>query len=70
LKIGQQLEEIAEQVGGTINSNPLTVLNILSIHNKKVADLLDMVPDDANPNHPLFKQYKQDGEGLLKMLVS
>jgi hypothetical protein len=51
LKIGQQLEEIAEQVGGTINSNPLTVLNILSIHNKKVADLLDMVPDDANPNH-------------------
>lgn len=69
LNIGKQLREIAEQTGGRINTNPAIVLNILSQHNDKIDLLLKTVPGDADINDPVFQQYKQEGQELLRQLV-
>ncbi len=70
LNIGKQLAKIAEEIGGWINNEPKVVLNILSRHDKKVSELLKAIPDDADLNHPIFKDYKEKGEELLRQLVT
>jgi hypothetical protein len=46
------------------------ILNVLSRHDKKVADLLQNAADEADINHPVFMQYKHEGQELLKQLVT
>lgn len=70
LNIGKELKEIAEQTAGRINTNPAMVLNILSRHDAKIDLLLKTVPGDADIHHPVFQQYKQEGQELLKQLVT
>jgi hypothetical protein len=70
LNIGKQLANIAEEIGGQINNEPKVVLTILSRHDKKVSELFKVVPDDADLNHPIFKDYKEKGQELLRQLVT
>lgn len=70
LKIGYQLAKYAEEINGRINIEPSIVLTILSTHNKKISELFKAVPEDADLNHPIFKDYKEKGQELLKQLVT
>jgi len=70
LNIGEQLATIAAAIGGRINDDPLIVLSILSKHDTKVSELFKAVPDDADLNHPIFKEYKEKGQELLRQLVT
>jgi hypothetical protein len=70
LNIGEQLVKNAEEIGGRINIEPSVVLTILSRHNKKVSKLFEALPEDADLNHPIVKDYKEKGQELLKQLVT
>ena len=70
LNIGKQLAKIAEEIGGRIINEPNVVLTILSRHDKKVSELFNIVPEDADLNHPIFKDYKEKGKELLRQLVT
>jgi hypothetical protein len=70
LNIGQLLRQIASNVEGRLNTNIPQVLSILSQHDKNIRDLLSNVPGDADINHPVFKQYEQKGQDLLRRLVT
>lgn len=70
LNIGGQLAKIAEEIGGRINNEPPEVLTILSRQGEKISELFKAVPDDADLNHPIFKDYKEMGKELLRLLVT
>ncbi|MDX2046891.1 MAG: CPCC family cysteine-rich protein [Chitinophagaceae bacterium] len=70
LNIGKQIKKIAEQTSGRVNTNPAMALNILSRYDQKIEGLLETVPDDADIDHPVFKQYKKEGQELLRQLVA
>lgn len=70
LNIGEQLATIAAAIGGRINDDPLIVLSILSDHDTKVSKLFKAVPDNADLNHSIFKEYKEKGQELLRQLVT
>ena len=70
LNIGEQIARIAEEIGGRINNNPSIVLTILSKHDTKVSEIFKAVPEDADLNHPIFKEYKEKGQELLRQLVT
>ena len=58
------------EVGGSINTNPSTVLAILSQHDETIHELIKNFPDEGDLSHPIAKQYYQKGEDLLMQLVS
>lgn len=70
LNIGKQLKEIATNMGGQLNLDIPQVLRILSQHGIHIRNILARVPDDADTNHPVFKQYEQEGQDLLRQLVT
>lgn len=70
LRIGRQLKEIAEKVDGEINTDPKSILEMLSGHEKSIGEILNKIPDEANLNHPLVNQYNLAGQELLKSLVT
>jgi hypothetical protein len=70
LLIGKKLKEIVETSGGEINASPSIVLDILSSHNKNISELFKGISNDAESNHPIFKDYKEIGEILLRKLVT
>lgn len=70
LNIGEQLARIAEEIGGRINTDPSMVLTILSKHDTKVSELFKAVPNDADLNHSIFKEYKTKEQELLRQLVT
>jgi hypothetical protein len=70
LNIGKQLKNIAEEINGEINMAPAMVLKILSHHSMELASLLQNIPEDAEINHPNFREYEHKGKLLLRMLVT
>jgi len=70
LNIGRQLRQNASDFGGEINTDPLTVLKILSFHEQKISELFKVVPGDVNLDHPITKEYEEKGQELLKQLVT
>jgi hypothetical protein len=70
LNIGQHLKQITTNVGERLNTDVPQVLSILSQHDNSIRDLLASAPGDADINHPIFKQYEQEGPDLLKQLVT
>jgi hypothetical protein len=70
LNIGKKLKAIVETSGGEINASPSIVLDILSSHNKNISELFKEISNDAESNHPIFKDYIEMGEILLRKLVT
>jgi hypothetical protein len=70
LDIGKQLKEIVIKVGGRLNTDIPQVLAILSQHDRKIKDLITRVSGNADINHPIFEQYEQEGQDLLRQLFT
>ena len=70
LIIGEQLESIAEKVGGKIINNPLPVLSILSKYNWGISELLEGIADDITITDPIIIEWEEKGQDLLRQLIT
>jgi hypothetical protein len=68
LYIGEKLQKYIQQSGGEIIAEPLVVLNILAQHEVTILNIVKDLPEDADTNHPIVKQWEEAGKELLRRL--